>query len=603
MTVLEVSGLRVALHPSGHEIVDGVAFSVEREEVVGLVGESGSGKTTVALALLGHARRGTRIAAGTVRVAGQDLLNGDTARIRAARGKLVSYVPQDPAAALNPSLSIGTQLAEVISWHRRDATPAQIQSRVHEALVEVRLAPTRELLRRYPHQLSGGQQQRVCIAMAFLLRPHVIVLDEPTTGLDVTTQAHVLETVRDLCRTHQVGAVYVSHDLAAVASLARRVLVMYAGRLVEAGTVEDLFVRPAHPYTRKLIAAVPDVSGRRSLNAIPGQVPPPGRRPPGCVFAPRCADVRPLCNEGEPPLVTLSAEHRAACFRVAEVDRRPIRLVPGGEERAVDSTGTLLDVRGLDVFHGPQQILHGVSLQLAPCECLALVGESGSGKTTLARTIMGLHLARSGEIRFKGRALDGPARSRPVEVRRRLQYVFQNPYNSLNPRHSIGEIVAVPVGHFLGLKGRAAAERVAAALERVSLSPGIAAAYPDELSGGERQRVAIARALACEPEVLICDEVTSALDVSVQATIVRLLEDLRRHEQLAILFVTHNLALVRAIADRVAVLEQGRIVETGTAAEVLGNPTHAYTRELIADTPTLALPVREDPASSGPPAV
>jgi oligopeptide/dipeptide ABC transporter ATP-binding protein len=587
VTALEVSALRVELHPAGNEIVKEVAFSVARGEVVGLVGESGSGKTTVALALLGHAKRGTRIASGSVRIDGVEMLGRSAGEVRAARGSSISYVPQDPAAALNPALTIGTQLVEVIETHRRSASSVEALDRVRETLGEVTLPTDPAFLRRYPHQLSGGQQQRVCVAMAFLLRPKMIVLDEPTTGLDVTTQAHVLETVRELCREHNVGAVYVSHDLAAVSMLAQRVLVMYAGRVIEAGPVKRLFTRPGHPYTRGLVEAIPDISARLALEAIPGHVPPPGRRPDGCVFAPRCGHVLAGCREAEPPYVQLEPNHDVACFRAAEITATDLSLtiVPGA---AVAPTEPVLVVRALSAFHGDQQVVNDASLELRPRECLALVGESGSGKTTLARAIMGLHVPRGGAIVFKGDVLSAEVRRRPAASRRGLQYIFQSPYNSLNPRHTIGEIVGVPIEHFFGLRGRATAERVQRALERVSLPASVAAAFPDELSGGERQRVAVARALACEPEVLICDEITSALDVSVQAAIIQLLEDLRREEGLAIIFVTHNLALVRTIADRVMVLNGGHVVESGITERVIGDPEHPYTRELIADTPTLA---------------
>ena len=599
MKALDVSGLRVELTFGGHDIVDDVGFAVEHGQVVGLVGESGSGKTTVALALLGHAKRGTRIAAGSVRITGHEILGTSPSDLRAKRGTTISYVPQDPAAALNPALNIETQLAEVIETHRRDATAQEIRDRVAETLEEVKLSADREFLRRYPHQLSGGQQQRVCIAMAFLLRPQAIVLDEPTTGLDVTTQAHVLETVRDLCANHNVGAVYVSHDLAAVGGLADHVLVMYAGRLIEEAPTNRLFTRPGHPYTRKLINAIPEVSGRRSLEAIAGNVPPPGRRPAGCVFAPRCAAVLTSCREAEPPAVALEQGHNVACFRAKEIDRTATQANFAEERAAMESVDSVLVVHDVNAFHGHKQVLHNVSLELKAGECLALVGESGSGKTTLARTIMGLHVPQSGEIQFKNIVVDAATRKRPDELRRSLQYIFQSPHNSLNPRHTVGEIVQVPIEHFFGLRGRAAAERVSSALERVSLPAAMASAYPNELSGGERQRVAIARALACEPEVLICDEITSALDVSVQAAIIQLLEDLRRTDQLALLFVTHNLALVRTIADRVMVLNQGHVVEAGVTRDVIGRPAHAYTRELIADTPTLAglMAAATDPAT------
>ena len=580
MSALRVADLRVEL-AGGGEIVDEIGLELAPGEIAGLVGESGSGKTTVALALLGHAKRGTRIARGSVEIGGVDLLTLGPEALRRARGKLVAYVPQDPSSALNPSLQIGAQLAEVMSEHGEPADPERILA----ALAEVRLPAARELLRRYPHQLSGGQQQRVCLAIAFLLRPALIVLDEPTTGLDVTTQAHVLATVRELCRSHDTAALYVSHDLAAVAALARRVLVMYAGRIVEEGPVDALFVEPAHPYTRKLIGAIPDIAARRLLEAIPGRVPPPGARPPGCVFAPRCPAVLPACEAAPPPAVAVSPGHDARCIRVGELGRSVLAALPGREAPA--AAAALLEVADVRAFHGTRQVLDGVSLQLQERECLALVGESGSGKTTLARVVIGLHAPQAGAIRFRGDLLPATARERPKELCRAIQYVFQSATSSLNPRRTIGEIVRTPLEHFFGLRGREADERVAELLDRVSLPAGAAQRYAGELSGGERQRVSIARALAAKPEVLICDEITSALDTSVQAAIVRLLEDLQQSEKLAILFVTHNLALVRTIADRVAVMHLGSIVEHGRIGAVLDSPAAAYTSELIADTPAM----------------
>jgi peptide/nickel transport system ATP-binding protein len=582
VTIVSVADLRVEVTSGGGEIVDEVAFEIGRGEIVGLVGESGSGKTTVALSLLGHAKAGTRIARGSILVGDVEILSLSGAALRAARGKLVSYVPQDPSAALNPSLPIGLQFSETMAAHGERARAAE---RIGEALEEVRLPSGRDLLRRYPHQLSGGQMQRVCLAMAFLLRPSLIVLDEPTTGLDVTTQAHVLETVRELCRSHETAAIYVSHDLAAVASLAGRVLVMYAGRIVEEGPSGVLFEEPAHPYTRKLVGAIPDIAHRRLLEAIPGMVPAPGARPSGCVFAARCDYALPVCVETAPSLVEIAPARRARCLRLDEVERTPIEVLPARAARA--ATTALLEVRGLQAFHGSRQVLHDVSLELQPRECLALVGESGSGKTTLARSIVGLHPPRAGEILFAGTALPATARARSSELCRSIQYVFQSATSSLNPRRTIGEIVRTPIEHFFDVRGRKADARVDELLERVSLPASAALRYPGELSGGERQRVSIARALAAGPEVLICDEITSALDTSVQAAIVRLLEDVRETEQVAMLFVTHNLALVRTIADRVVVMNQGRIVERGATEAVLSHPSDPYTVELIADTPAM----------------
>jgi peptide/nickel transport system ATP-binding protein len=582
VTAIAVSRLRVEIARNGSEIVDDVSFALEQGEIVGLVGESGSGKTTVALALLGHAKAGTRIAHGSIRIGGVEVLSLTGPALRGARGKLVSYVPQDPAAALNPALRIGVQLAEVMQAHGEGD---RARERIAEALDEVRLPSGKELLRRYPQQLSGGQMQRVCLAMAFLLRPSLIVLDEPTTGLDVTTQAHVLEVVRELCRAHDAAAVYVSHDLAAVASLAQRVLVMYAGRIVEEGPSTALFDAPAHPYTRKLIGAIPDIATRRLLEAIPGRVPAPGARPAGCVFAARCEHAEPRCTEIAPVPVEVGASHRARCLRLGEIARTPVGVA--AERVAPAPASALLEVRGLNAFHGSRQVLHDVSIELHPRECLALVGESGSGKTTLARSIVGLHPPRSGEIVLAGALLPGLARARSSELCRTIQYVFQSATSSLNPRRTVGEIVRTPLEHFFELRGREADARAHELLERVALSPLLAGRYPGELSGGERQRVSIARALAARPELLICDEITSALDTSVQAAIIRLLEDLRETEQIAMLFVTHNLALVRTIADRVVVMSQGRIVERGETDAVLSHPTDPYTVELIADTPVL----------------
>ena len=400
-----------------------------------------------------------------------------------------------------------------------------------------------------------------------------------------STYCYVLATVRELCRSHETAAVYVSHDLAAVAALAQRVLVMYAGRIVEGGPTSELFDAPAHPYTRKLIGAIPDIASRRLLEAIPGRVPPPGARP-----ADACSRraARTCCRRARPSHRRSSSwgrPTRARCIRVAEIGPSAITTLPARD--APPAAAALLEVSEVDAFHGARQVLHGVSLQLQERECLALVGESGSGKTTLARAIIGLHAPRAGEVRLEGTVLAATARERSKEMCRVIQYVFQSPTSSLNPRRTIGEILGTPVDHFFGLRGREADVRVAELLERVALPATAARRYAGELSGGERQRVSIARALAAQPDILVCDEITSALDTSVQAAIVRLLEDLQESENLAILFVTHNLALVRTIADRVAVMHLGRIVEHGRTDAVLDDPSAAYTSELIADTPAM----------------
>ena len=585
MSCVEVSQLRVELSGVRADIVDDVSFEIEHGEIVALVGESGSGKSTIGNALLGFARRGARIASGRVEIDGLSVLELGPPALRRARGRTVAYIPQDPSAALNPALRIGRQLEEGLERHNPQLSGAQRGEAIAAGLSEVDLPNGREFLRRYPHQLSGGQQQRIAIAMAFLLRPSVIVLDEPTTGLDVTTQRRVIETVRQLCERHGTSALYVTHDLSVVANLADRILVAYAGRIVETGPIDAVFAEPAHPYTRRLLAALPDVGSRRGLEPIPGRAPAPRARPSGCAFRERCEFAIGACTTAPPAPVELPGGRSVRCLRVHELPSSA-GLSPA-PARAIPAQDTILIVRDLIASYGQHRVLHDVRFALGSHECLALVGESGSGKTTLARSIVGLLSSWQGEIVYAGGPLAPQVRARSSLIRRELQYVFQNPYSSLNPRRTIGDALSLPIEHFFHLRGRARRERIAGALERVSLPAAYADRYPDQLSGGERQRAAIARALVCQPRVLICDEVTSALDVSVQAAIVKLLHELQLEQGLALLFVTHDLALVRSIAQRVIVMHAGRIVETGETDAVLTQPSHEYTHRLLADTPRL----------------
>lgn len=579
--VLQVTDLRVEL-PGRVDVLSGVSFSVAAGEILGLVGESGSGKTTLATALLAHARSGARIVQGRVEVAGQPLLELQGEDLRHARGSLIGYVAQDPATALNPALRIGALLRETLAAHQ---VGSGSYHRIEETLRDVGLPDDREFLRRFPHQLSGGQQQRVMLALAFVLRPRLIVLDEPTTALDVTTQAHILATLRRLCKSQGVAAVYVSHDLAVIKDLVDRVLVMYAGRIVESASREALFSHPAHPYTRGLLAAIPDVAQRRELRAISGHAPAPGQRPQGCGFAPRCSRRRPDCSAAEPALHERAPGQQVACL---DPHRQPLQLIPVAQSRQVDEVverPALLEVIGLNVAYD-RQVLFDVSLRVEPGQCLALVGESGSGKTSLARAVAGLGENAEGQLRYAGQPLSLAARQREAGLRHQIQYIFQNPYRALNPRQTVLQTLSGPLEHFFGIKGAEARQRVEAVLQRVSLPASVADAYPHGLSGGERQRVAIARALICEPRLLICDEITSALDVSVQASILALLRQLQ-DEGLTLLFVTHDLGVVRAIADQVLVLKQGRVVEQGAVDGVLDQPQAGYTRTLLEHSPTL----------------
>ena len=582
---LEVKDLRVELASTGADVVSEVSFSVGAGEMLGLVGESGSGKTTVALALLVHARRGLRISGGEVLVDGENILGVREGELRKLRGARVAYVPQDPAAALDPTLPVGFQLREALRVH-----PGAVddpEERIREVLREARLDSTPGLLKRYPHQLSGGQQQRITIAMAFACRPSLIVFDEPTTGLDVSTQRHVLGTVRSMCRSYGVAAVYVSHDLAVVGGLVSQVAVMYAGRVIEIGPTERVFGFPIHPYTRGLLAAVPSPERSEVLAGIEGQPPRPGRRPSGCSFAPRCSYAVSACSV-EPPAPVALDDRFVRCIRAGEIQNEPSLRRATVRSALAEAVQPLLEVRGLDASYGQQRVLAGVDLDIHPASCTAIVGESGSGKTTLARCIVGLHSNWTGDISFEGSPLAKGARHRPRQVLKRIQYIFQSPYTSLNPRKTINQILSEPLEHFFRLPTSERRTRVTRVLEDVSLGTDLLGRYPDELSGGERQRVAVARAIVVEPDLLVCDEVTSSLDVSAQAVVVEVLRQLRLERKLAMVFITHNLALVRSIAETAVVLRDGRVVEFGSAEEMVEHPRDPYTVRLIEDVPKLA---------------
>jgi peptide/nickel transport system ATP-binding protein len=602
MSAVEVRNLCVELEGHRGVVVEDVSFAIDAGEIVGLAGETGSGKTTIANALAGHARRGARITAGSIVIdADADLLSLSDHQLERIRGSVVAFVPQDPSASLNPSLRIGAQLQEMFECHPPRPSKLEQREQIAAMLREVSLPDSPEFLRRYPHQLSGGQEQRVVLAMAFLRRPRLVIMDEPTTGLDVTVQTRILTMVRHLCREHQAAVLYVTHDLAVLSELADRILIAYAGRLVEVGSREAIFREPAHPYARQLLAAIPDIAERRALRPIPGSAPAVHERPSHCAFAARCSLAIGRCLEEQPSLVAVGTGHLARCFRVAE-SRARIAVAPKSPLGATASrAGALLSVDHVGVSYGRQRVLFDVSLTISAGELVALVGESGSGKTTLARMIMGAVASHQGVVAYDGQVLDPDFRRRSAKVRRELQYIFQSPFRSLNPRRTIGDSVGTPLELFTRVRGQELTNRVTGALERVAIPKAYMERYPDQLSGGERQRVAIARALACDPRILICDEVTSALDVSVQAAIVELLQGLQHDTGLAMLFITHNLALVRSIAERVVVINDGRIVEEGPSEGLLTSPQQPYTRTLIQNTPSILATdqARENPTVSG----
>lgn len=590
-----VRGLTVCLARTRVPVVSDVSFDIPVGEILGLVGESGSGKSTVGLALLAYARAGLEITAGSVRIGDVEMLGGNERRAWKVRGRLVSYVPQDPASSLNPAHRVGPQLREVLMIHREQLGNVEVDERIAELLKEVALP--REILRSYPHQMSGGQQQRIAIAMAFACRPRLIVLDEPTTGLDVTTQRHILETIKHLATTFGVSGLYVSHDLPAVGQIASSTAVIYAGRVVEQSETRRLFAQPRHPYTAGLLASAPFPDRSTRLVGVEGHPPRPGRRPAGCSFANRCSRVQDACTAALPTLAPLgSPEHLVRCINPLEGDALAA-LAAGLPTRATPSTKPSLYLSHVSARYAGEDVVHDVRFEVAAGLCTAIVGESGSGKTTLARCISGLHSRWAGEIRLGEEPLARAARDRTDEQRRLMQFVFQNPFASLNPTMTVAENIEEPLRHFEKLSRGERRRRALDALCSVALDEEFADHLPRRLSGGERQRVAVARALVVGPEILICDEITSALDVSVQALLIEQLRDLQFQRELTMVFITHNLALVRSLAQDVIVLQQGVVVEHGSVDRVLDDPQHEYTRQLIRDIPKM-LEQRTDPVAA-----
>jgi peptide/nickel transport system ATP-binding protein len=590
--LLDIRNLTIAYRQGSgwSRAVDDVSFQVKAGEVFGLVGESGCGKSTVSLQLLGFRHLSTRVERGEVRFKGENLTALPRPALDRLRGDRIAFVPQNPTTALNPGIRVGRQITETMIAHGRVTDSTSAGSVIAEILALVGLPTHAGFLRRYPHQLSGGQQQRVCIAMALSCDPDLLVLDEPTTGLDVTTQEQIVALLADLRRRIGIAMLYVTHDLALLSQIADRIGVMYAGRMVEVAPTAEIFRNPRHPYTQGLIASIPTIEGHAALRARPLRgLLRRAELPAGCPFAPRCDHALDRCFTDRQELDALDSERAIACWRWQEIAPLPADAALPVAESIEITTTPVLTLRGVDIVygHGAQrfQAVRDVSFDVAEGEVFALVGESGSGKSTIAKAVSGLVAPETGDIALRGTPLEGDVRDRVLEQRRLIQYIFQNPDASLNPRARIGDTVGRPLMHFFKTAGSKAREAARAALGDVRLDESYAARFPDQLSGGERQRVAIARALAAKPALLLCDEILSALDVSVQASILTLLRQLKVEHGIAMLFISHDLAVVRALADRVCVLYGGEIMEMGPREHVFAPPYHPYTYTLLQAVP------------------
>jgi peptide/nickel transport system ATP-binding protein len=607
---LKIEDLTVSYHTGGTSVqaLRSLSLNIRFGETYGIVGESGSGKSTLALAVMGFLPANGAIESGRIIFQGEELRGRSRTAMRALWGMRMALVPQDPLASLNPSLRIGAQVAEVLQQHLGLKGEA-LRQRVLELLRTVRLSDPERVYASYPHQVSGGQQQRALIAMALSTEPELLVLDEPTTGLDTTTQAAVLDLIRDLMRVRGTAALYVTHNLGVVARVCDRVAVLYAGELVEDGPTKGLYRQPLHPYTRGLLDSVPRLGENKSavrLRSIQGSIPALDELPGGCIFRPRCSLAIEICKQ-DPPLNPSGEGRTSRCHRWEEILRGEVsaRQKTPDASLAKPHTArdeTILGMEEVEVhFHRGLTLremitagrppgvraVDGVDLQVGRGSTLGLVGESGSGKTTLARAVMGLTPRTAGEMFLLGSELPAGLGQRDKETRTHLQIVIQNPSEALNPYLTIGESLRRPLQTLLGLSRSEADLRVHDLLEAVHLQPEYARRFPVELSGGEKQRVVIARAFTTNPDLLVADEAVSSLDVSVQASILNLLSELQAEHASGMLFISHDLAVVGFLADDIAVIYLGKLMERSPVRTVFDPPYHPYTEALLSAIPLI----------------
>ena len=578
-------------------ILRNVSTNIKKGETVGIVGESGSGKSTLALAMMGYIKQGLFPLKGECLFKSEDLLKMSSRQLEKIRGRKIAMIPQNAGQALTPNLKIGYQIDEALRLHT-DLNKTDRNKKISELLNKVRLPSPETMAFRYPHELSGGQQQRVAVAMALAGKPDLLLLDEPTTGLDVTTQAHVLELLRFIAKDTGTSMIYVSHDLGAIAQVSDRIVVMYAGEIVLEGPARKILKEPIHPYTYGLLKSIPKLSLAGLPASMPGSQPQPGSINKGCSFYDRCNLATDHCKNNSPELEQIKElDTNVRCFNHKELINQNNNLQTSITKKSNNSEAIeVLKLKDVSISYAKQkffdQLLNKISdqnptvkdinIDIKKGETIALVGESGSGKSTILKSIAGLLKTKDGQIKFENdRILSSDLKMRNPNDLRAIQLIFQNPDESLNPNHTVEQILSQPLKLYFNLSGAELKKNIIDLLKKVRLGEFYMSRYPRQLSGGEKQRVAVARAFAAKPDIILCDEVTSALDVSVQAAVLNLLQQLKEDLGTTYVFVSHDLAVVRAISDRVAVLYQGRLCEIGPSQNVYKFPSHPYTEVLL----------------------
>ena len=611
--VLEVEDLAISYETRKGDVaaVRGVSLTVNRGETVGIVGESGCGKSTISFGIVGYLGANGKVVNGAIRFEGEDLVGRSQAELNRLRGDRISMVYQDPMQALNPSMKLGLQLSEVLTTHR-DMSLKEAWEKSVRMLKRVYMPDAENMMHRFPHQLSGGQQQRVVIAMAMLNNPALLIMDEPTTALDVTVEAAVLDLIMDLKQEYDTGIIFITHNLGVVARVSDNLCVMYAGEMVEKGPIKEIFANPSHPYTQGLIGCVPRLGqskGDAVLKPIHGRVPPPAERNlDACIFHPRCSYVGERCKQSRPEYVEMTVDHRARCFFAKQIEEREHKarkrrksLYHGEAAVDHDQDEVLLDLGRLKVYYEQEsdslagvfglgekryvKAVDDISFQVTRGKTLGIVGESGCGKSTLVKGMIGLEEVTDGQVEFLGLDVTKPVKERDMGWIREMQMVFQNPDSTLNPSFPVGKQIARPIKRFKTVPRNKVKDEVVRILQAVRLGAYYYDRLPRQLSGGEKQRVGIARALAARPDLVICDEPVSALDVSVQAAVINLLLEIQKVLGTTMIFIAHDLSVVRYFSDYVAVMYLGRIVEIGPAEQIYAPPYHPYTEALLSAVP------------------